>query len=135
MDENQATKAALNQGSNFVWHELYTPKSAEAIEFYTTCLDFGSTSMDMGGGMTYTMLTRGGAPVCGLLGTTEVPHLENVPPHWATYLSVDDVDAKIELCKEHGATLVHGPMDVPTVGRMALIHDPAGAHIWLFKSA
>ncbi|MEG0172581.1 MAG: VOC family protein, partial [Aeromonas sp.] len=27
------------------------------------------------------------------------------------------------------------PMDIPTVGRMALIADPQGAHIWLFTSA
>jgi len=59
--------------------------------------------------------------------------MAEVPPHWATYLSVDDVDARVEKCVEHGGTLVVPAMDVPTVGRMALIHDPQGAHVWLFK--
>lgn len=27
------------------------------------------------------------------------------------------------------------PMDIPSVGRMTLIHDPLGAHIWLYKPA
>jgi len=134
MDENQATQMAVSQGSNFVWHELYAPSAAQAIEFYTKCLDFGTQEMEMGEGMKYTMLTRGGNAVCGVMDITEMK-LENVPPHWAAYLSVDDVDAKIKLCEENGAKLLHGPMDVPTIGRMALIMDPQGATIWLFKGA
>ena len=59
--------------------------------------------------------------------------MANVHTHWATYFSVDDVDARIAKCKEMGATVLVEPMDVPTIGRMALISDPQGAAIWLFK--
>ena len=27
------------------------------------------------------------------------------------------------------------PMDIPGIGRMALIQDPQGAHVWIFRGA
>jgi predicted enzyme related to lactoylglutathione lyase len=125
---------ALAQGKNFVWHELYVPSSEAAIEFYTNALDFGTATMPMGEMGDYTMLTRDGQPICGVMATTG-SNMEGVPPHWSTFLAVDDVDARIAKVEELGGKLMHGPMDIPTVGRMALIADPQGAHIWLFKPA
>ena len=130
MAESQADQNALTQGRNFVWHELYTPHIDGSIEFYTGALGFGSTQMDMGEMGPYTMLTRNGVPVCGVMGAQE-----GVPPHWSTYLAVDDVDSRVATAVELGATVVVPAMDVPTIGRMALIADPQGAHIWLFKGA
>ena len=130
MDEH-----ALNTGRTFCWHELYVPKTQEALDFYTTALDFGTDTMEMGEGRTYHMLTRNGKGVAGVWGTTENPEMAEAPPHWAVYLTVDDVDAKVEKCTSMGATLVVPAMDVPSVGRMALIQDPFGAHIWLYKEA
>lgn len=124
---------AVNVGSTFVWHEVYLPDAAKAIEFYTKALDFGVDEMDMGEMGTYKMLTRNGAPVAGVMSTTEMPDMQDVPPHWSTYLGVDDVDARLAKCTSMGATIVVPPMDIPGVGRMALISDPQGAHIWLFK--
>jgi predicted enzyme related to lactoylglutathione lyase len=134
MPENSMDEMSLNQGKTFVWHEVYAPDAQASVDFYTKCLDFGSTEMPMDENFTYRMLTRNGQPVCGVLSTTDMK-MDGVPPHWATYVSVDDVDARLETCKANGATLVAGPMDVPNVGRMCLIQDPQGAHIWLFKSA
>lgn len=88
--------------------------------------------MDMGPMGTYHMLTRGGIAVAGVV-STDNPQMSDVPPHWSTYLAVDDVDAKLAKCVELGAKIVVPAMDVPTVGRMGLIQDPQGAHIWLFK--
>jgi predicted enzyme related to lactoylglutathione lyase len=123
---------AIIQGKTFVWHELYVPSSEAAIDFYSKALEFGSLAMPMGEMGDYTMLTKNGQPVCGVLSTTG-SNMQGVPPHWSVYLAVDDVDARVAKCEELGGKLVHGPMDVPTVGRMALIADPQGAHIWLFK--
>lgn len=129
-----ANEHALNEGSTFVWHELYAPNVAAALDFYVNALDFGKQEMPMGEMGTYTMLTRNGKGVAGVMSTSEGP-AEGAPPHWATYLAVDDVDARLEKCVAMGATIVVPAMDVPTVGRMALISDPQGAHIWLFKEA
>ncbi len=134
---NMATTPTMNDhalavGSTFVWHEAYGPDPDAIVDFYTKALDFGTQNYDMGEMGTYRMLTKNGVGVAGVLGTN-TPEMKDVPPHWATYVAVDDVDARLAKCQSLGAKLVHGPMNVPSVGRMVLIQDPQGAHIWLFK--
>jgi predicted enzyme related to lactoylglutathione lyase len=135
MSTPEQDQNALNSGRTFVWHEVYGADAQTSIDFYTKALDFGSEAMDMGEMGKYHMLTRNGIPVCGVHGTVGNPQMADVPPHWSTYLSVDDVDARVAKCQELGATLVVPAMDIPTIGRMALISDPQGAHVWLFKGA
>jgi predicted enzyme related to lactoylglutathione lyase len=129
----ERTEMALAQGNTFVWHEVYGPSAETSVDFYTKALGFGSQEMPMGEMGTYTMLTRNGQPVAGVLGTANDPRLSDVPPHWSVYIGVDDVDARLEKCLASGAKVIHGPMDVPTIGRMALIQDPQGAMVWIFK--
>jgi hypothetical protein len=50
-----------------------------------------------------------------------------VPPHFMTYISVDDVDEIIGKIKEKGGNVMREPMDIPNTGRMAVVTDPAGA--------
>ena len=118
----QPSENAVAQGTTFVWHELYVPDIDAAKKFYEN-LGFGSTSAEMGGMGEYHMLTREGRPVCGMFSTNK-PDMKDVPPHWAVYLAVDDVDKRISAVEAGGGKLVVPAMDVPTVGRMALIQDP-----------
>lgn len=117
--------------SPFVWHEIYTPDAQGSIDFYTKALGLGTSSMDMGEMGTYTMLTHNGVAFAGVADTT-TPANAGFPPHWAGYLAVDDVDSRVALCVELGATVLVPPLSIPTVGRMALITDPQGANVWLF---
>lgn len=126
---------ALAEGSTFVWHEVYGPDAAALVRFYTEALGFGTQEMPMGEMGSYTMLTKNGTAVAGVMSTSAGSPAEGAPPHWSTYIAVDDVDASLAKCQELGATIVHGPMDVPSVGRMVLIKDPQGAVVWLFKDA
>ena len=128
MADSPADQNALSQGRNFVWHEMTTPDIEGSIAFYTGALDFGTLEMDMGEMGSYKMLTRNGAPVCGVTSTQP-----GGAPHWAVYLAVDDVDARVAAAEGLGATVVVPAMDIPTIGRMAMIQDPQGAHLWLFK--
>jgi predicted enzyme related to lactoylglutathione lyase len=125
-------ESALAQGRSFQWHELHVPDLEAAIEFYTNALGFECCEMEMGSERMYRMLTREGRPICGLESTQSRPG-EDVAPHWATYLWVDDVDARVDKCLELGAKLIVPAVSIPTVGRMAKIEDPQGATIWLFK--
>ena len=129
-----ANQNALSQGRTFVWHEVYGPKTEDLIQFYTEALDFGTSVMPMGEMGDYHMLTRDGQGVCGVMGT-QGTHMEGTPPHWSTYIAVDDVDARLTKCVELGAKVLVEAMDVPTVGRMALIQDPFGASFWLFRGS
>jgi len=130
---DQMDQHALASGRAFPWHELNVPDVDAAIDFYTKALDMGTQDFphEMG---TYKMLTVGGTPVGGAMSTNS-PEMAgmNVPPHWAVYMSVDDVDARLEKVTANGGTVVVPAMDVAKVGRMALIADPQGAHIWLYK--
>jgi predicted enzyme related to lactoylglutathione lyase len=134
MADNSMDQHALNEGSTFVWHELYSANVQASIDFYTNCLGFGHQAMDMGETGAYPMLTMNGQGVAGIMDTNKL-EMQGVQPHWAVYLAVDDVDARVEKCTAAGASVVVPAMDVPTVGRMCLIQDPQGAHIWLYKSA
>lgn len=124
---------AIAEGKTFVWHEVYGPSADASIDFYTKALGWSSEEMDMGPMGTYKMLVANGMAVAGTQATAGNPMMEGVPPHWATYIGVDDVDARLEKVKALGGTVLVEPMDIPTVGRMALIQDPQGASVWLFK--
>jgi predicted enzyme related to lactoylglutathione lyase len=50
-----------------------------------------------------------------------------MPPNWGSYVTVADVDATARTAVELGGKVVHGPQDIPGVGRMAVIVDPQGA--------
>jgi predicted enzyme related to lactoylglutathione lyase len=43
------------------------------------------------------------------------------------YITVDNADASAEKCTALGGKVLVPPMDVPTVGRMAVLQDPQGA--------
>jgi predicted enzyme related to lactoylglutathione lyase len=120
-------------GSTFIWHECNVPDAAAAKAFYTNLLGWGTSDMDMGPMGTYTMFMKGEQAIGGIMPT--VGDMADVPPHWSIYIAVDDVDAKASQAESLGAKIVVPAFDVPTVGRMALVSDPQGAHFWLYKAA
>jgi predicted enzyme related to lactoylglutathione lyase len=52
-----------------------------------------------------------------------------MPALWGCYVTVDNVDQTLEKCLSLGGRVMVPPMDVPNVGRMAVIQDPQGAVI------
>lgn len=112
----------------FVWFELVTPDIDQGKAFYPAVAGLGTTGRDMGS-FTYTMLTQGEAPQAGVVN----PQTEGVPAHWASYLSVGDVDASCAAVLAHGGSALAEAFDVPTVGRMAPVADPEGAAFVLFS--
>jgi uncharacterized protein len=56
-----------------------------------------------------------------------------IPSQWTSYVCVSDVDACAGRAKSAGGSVVHGPFDVPTVGRLAFIADPNGATTAVMK--
>ncbi|MEM7248397.1 MAG: VOC family protein [Acidobacteriota bacterium] len=118
----------------FCWNELMTRDVPAATNFYTKLLGWTIEEMDMGEMGTYTMFKRGDDTVGGMMAMpSDMP--EQVPPHWMTYVQVDDVDASFGQAKELGATGQVPPMDIPNIGRFAVITDPTGATIALYQEA
>lgn len=117
--------------STFVWHEHTSPDIDKAVRFYGEAVGWKRKDADMPG-MDYVMLTKGDAPQAGVINP---PEGSDVPPNWVSYLSVDDVDAKVKAVKEHGGSVMTEPFDIPNVGRMAVVADPQGAVFALLKGA
>jgi hypothetical protein len=112
----------------FVWDELGTSDADGAQRFYEAV--FGWTTKDMGkefGG--YRIFERGDAQVGGLM-TNPKPE---IPAMWTPYVGVDDTDAMCAKAKGLGAEVIVDPMDVPTVGRFAILKDPQGAVFGIIK--
>ena len=103
--------------------------AAEA--FYGAVL--GWTTRDSGmPGMDYRLLGNGeGNDVAGLMQVMD----GGPPPMWTGYVCVDDVDATAATAKSAGATLHRAPMDIPGVGRFAIMADPQGAMLAMLQPA
>jgi predicted enzyme related to lactoylglutathione lyase len=115
----------------FCWDELLTNDPEKAVKFYTTLFGWEVTRMDMGGGMTYWMARKDGVDTAGVMQSPpNAPH----PPMWLSYVAVKDVDAKAKQAQELGGRVFAGPQDIPNVGRFAVLGDPTGATIALFRS-
>jgi predicted enzyme related to lactoylglutathione lyase len=114
----------------FVWDELGTQDVAGAESFYNAV--FGWTTSDMGdeyGG--YKIFNLGEKGVGGLIKMPD----PSVPSMWVPYVAVEDVDATVAKAQElNGSTVIEG-MDVPNVGRIAVIKDPNGAVLGVIKPA
>lgn len=107
----------------FVWDELTTPDPAGAKEFYGGLFGWTFRDEDMGG-MTYTVVQLDESQIAGLMAR---PEGFDIPPHWKTYVKVDDADATVAKAKELGASVIVEPTDIPDVGRFAVLQDPIGA--------
>jgi uncharacterized protein len=120
-----------NPEGTFVWDELMTTDVDAAKSFYGEVFGWTTRDMDMGEMGTYSMFQRGGETDTGGL-MARPPNVE-APPHWLTYIGSEDVDKTAAKAKKLGATLIVEGMDIPNVGRFAVIQDPVGAVFGVFQ--
>jgi uncharacterized protein len=114
----------------FIWYELATTDTGAAKRFYGDVVGWGTEEYG-GAGMTYVRWTAAGQAIGGLVPLSDEARKRGAPPHWVAYVMVDDVDATVALAKSLGGTSCVPAMDIPTVGRIAVIADPDGAVIAL----
>src|SRR5215213_1864717 len=122
-----------NTPGQFVWYDLMSPDVDAATRFYTEVVGWGTQQWD--GPAAYTMWTASGAPIGGVVPLTSEHASAGVVPHWMAYITVDDVDATLKKAKSNGATVVAEPRDIPNTGRLAVMRDPQGALIAIYKPA
>lgn len=108
----------------FSWAELMTTDVAAAKAFYRDLFSWGLRDMDMPTG-SYTTCQVGDTSVAGIMKIP--PDGPPMPPSWGCYVTVDDVDATLQKAAGLGGQVVVPAMDIPNVGRMAVIRDPQGA--------
>ncbi|MBZ0137949.1 MAG: VOC family protein [Planctomycetes bacterium] len=131
---HRATEAPCAEPGTFLWVELMSRDFAKAKEFYTKLLGWQAQEMPMPDGVVYNVFSTGnGHAGGGMQMPAEVP--AEVPSNWTGYIHVADLDKTLETVKGEGGQVIVPPMEVPNVGRMAHIMDPAGAAVALMTPA
>jgi len=110
----------------FSWCELMTNDPGAAIEFYAQVFGWKVEAMNMG--MPYHVVKVGDAAIGGVMGMPPGAPT-GMPPMWAPYVTVSDVDALVKKVVSLGGKVLMPPADIPSVGRFAVIADPQGASI------
>jgi len=106
------------------WLQHSSQDPAKARAFYEKVLGWTVSAMPMKDGSSYPAIMVGEKPVGGF---SPMPG----DGGWITYVTVDDVDARVANAKKAGAEVLAEPMTMPGVGRMATIQDPFGARLAL----
>lgn len=112
------------------WFESMTTDVARGRAFYQALFGWVAETMDMGD-FEYTTFKLGDTYVAGMMAIT--PEMGAIPPHWAVYFTVADVDATATLATELGATICVPPQDVPGVGRFVGITSPQGVTFFVIR--
>ena len=116
-----------------VWHDLLTNDLEASKTFFASLFGWRLEETTAPGCDTpYTVAYCGDKMVGGMVALEES---DNAPSHWMSYVSVEDVDATVELAKKLNGEQIWPPTDLPEVGRFAVIRDPQGGHIAPFTSA
>ncbi|HEU4527247.1 MAG TPA: VOC family protein [Actinomycetota bacterium] len=118
----------------FVWHELMSTDPDGSERFYREVV--GIAVAAPGDESSYRLLLAGGVPVGGVAGPQ--PGQAGWPSggpeaHWIAYLASDDVDRAARIARELGGQVLLEPVDVPGLGRAAVLRDPQGAAFGIFQ--
>jgi predicted enzyme related to lactoylglutathione lyase len=111
-----------------------TPDTAAAEKFYRNVVGWGAQDAGMPG-MSYTLFKVGETAVGGMMALPQNCGDGGARPGWIGYIAVDDVDASAAQVKKEGGKVHRAPDDIPGVGRFAIVSDPQGAVLALFKGS
>ncbi len=124
-----------NENNTYSWNELMTRDIDNALPFYSAVFGWSYDPQDMGPMGTYHVIAGGESQGLGGLMAMPPDVPDMVPNHWGVYFTVESVDATVDLITGAGGQVVNGPMDIPGVGRMATVHDPAGGNFNVMQPA
>jgi predicted enzyme related to lactoylglutathione lyase len=117
------------------WVDLATTDLPEAEKFYGSLFGWEKEHSPIGDDQVYSMQKLRGKYVAAIYEQMQEQKEQGLPPHWGTYIAVNDVDSIAARVKKLGGTVVVEPMDVMDAGRMSLLMDPEGAvfAVWQAK--
>jgi uncharacterized protein len=120
----------------FSWADLATTDADGAKAFYSELFGWKTEDNPVGESGTYTMCRLDGKDVAALSEQREDERSQGIPPHWNSYVTVDDLERRAASVEGLGGKLLVPPFDVMEVGRMAVAADPDGAvfSMWQPKS-
>jgi uncharacterized protein len=120
---------------HFMWNELNTKDTEAAKKLFTGLLGWQATEWPLGEDMPpYTLFQIEDVSVAGMMAM-QGPQWEGVPPHWMTYIAVDDIQACAKAIEKAGGKVTVPPTPVPQVGTFIVALDPSGAAISFMQPA
>ena len=121
----------------FIWYELMTGDTAAAAEFYSAVVGWqcAAAPNSTAGGDQYFVFSIPGFEMGtgGMMALKPEMADGGARPGWIGYVGVDDVDAKAKEFADNGGDIHMPPTDIPGIGRFAVVADPHGAVIYIFK--
>jgi predicted enzyme related to lactoylglutathione lyase len=124
---------APDQTGAFIWYELMTTDADGAKAFYDKVVgwDIGQGEAAYQG---YRMINRkDGGFAGGVMPLTAEMQEHGARPTWLGYLYVPDVDQAVGKIETLGGKALMPAMDIPNVGRIAMVADPQGIPFYVMK--
>ena len=110
----------------FVWYDFMASDVDKAIAFYGEAVGYKTQAWGDDGYQMW-MINGGENSVGGVMQLPEQAAKMGAPPHWLSYVAVDDADAIAAKTSELGGNVLQPGFDIPDVGRIAVLQDPHGA--------
>jgi uncharacterized protein len=111
----------------FVWHDLMTLDAAAARAFYAELFGWQLVPTEMQG-FTVWLIENAGRRIGSIIEEKGVPS-----SHWMPYLEVADTDEACRRTAALGGHVCMPGMDLPHLGRFAVVDDAQGAFFSLLR--
>lgn len=121
----------MSDQNPFIWQELVTPDQETSGRFFSKLFGWDLKQVDAGEFGTYTLFQKEGRDIAGMMNPTH-----NTPgqgSYWHSYIAVEDIEDCAKQTILLGGTVLVPPHDVPDVGRVCAVSDPAGAIVHLMQ--
>lgn len=120
-----------NEPATLCWNELQTKDLAAAEQFYSGLFGWTTHKTTSAIGTDYISFMRGDQPGAGMIEIQS--DWGDVPPNWVVYFAVEDCDVTLEKAVSLGGKIEMQPMEIPDVGRFAIVQDPQGAYFTVIQ--
>jgi predicted enzyme related to lactoylglutathione lyase len=118
----------------FSWPELSTTDQKAAVAFYRGLFGWDVNEQPIGPNDLYSIFKLDGRDVGACYTMRSEEKNMGAPPHWNSYITVDNVDESTKRAQELGATVLAPAFDVMDAGRMSILKDPTGAMFELWQA-
>lgn len=119
-----------------IWYELMTTDPLAARRFYAEVVGWKiDEAPPAGSTMDYRMIAAPDGLVGGVFTLTDDMCQQGAFPCWMMYIGVSDVDACVAQITAAGGAVLMPAVDLPNVGRIAMVADPQGAPFYVMRGA
>ncbi|PZD70799.1 Putative glyoxylase CFP32 [Acaryochloris thomasi RCC1774] len=121
-----------DQIGTFCWWSLMTKDVEKANAFYQKLFDWKLSEIEIPGHDDSIIYT---ASKGGFANPVELEEEFPGPSHWIAYITVENVDEACQQAESLGGKVCVPAFDIPTIGRTAVLTDPAGTAFHVFTPA